>query len=186
MKTRGKEADEQLLVEAAQEDPRRFVELYEANFDRVYAFIAARVRNRAEAEDFTSEVFHKALANLSRFEWRGAPFASWLFRIAANAMADRSARLAREGEVRLPNHPPEQVQPVGLEEAEQRARLYRLVRRLPRDQRRVIVMRFAEQKSIREIAEEMRRTDGSVKQLQIRALENLRTRMASKSGGAHG
>ena len=58
---------ERLLIEAAQRDPRRFAELYEQNFDRVYAFIARRVRNREEAEDLTSEVFHQALANLPRF-----------------------------------------------------------------------------------------------------------------------
>ena len=186
LKTRGREADEQLLVEAAKEDPRRFGELYEANFDRVYAFIAARVRNRAEAEDLTSEVFHKALANISRFEWRGAPFATWLFRIAANAIADRSARAAREREIPPSADPPAPVEPAGLEEAEQRARLFGLVSRLPKDQHRVIVMRFAEEKSIGEIAQDMGRTEGAVKQLQFRALENLRARIASQTGGAHG
>ena len=80
---------EKLLIEAAQQDPRRFAELYEANFERVYAFIVRRVPNRTQAEDLTSEVFHHALANLSRFEWRGVPFAVWLYRIAANAIADR-------------------------------------------------------------------------------------------------
>src|SRR5262245_43243574 len=80
---------EQLLIEAAQKDPRRFGELYETNFERVYAFIVRRVHDRTEAEDLTSEVFQHALANLSRFEWRGVPFAVWLFRIAANSIADQ-------------------------------------------------------------------------------------------------
>ena len=182
----GKEADERPLIEAAQEDPRRFGELYEANFDRVYAFIAARVRNRAEAEDLTSEVFHKALANLSRFEWRGAPFAAWLFRIASNAIADHGSRAAKEREISPPNDPFGSAEPAGVIEAEQRARLFRLVQRLPKDQHRVIVMRFAEEKSIGEIAREMGRTEGAVKQLQFRALENLRARMLSHTGGAHG
>jgi RNA polymerase sigma-70 factor, ECF subfamily len=81
--------DERLLVEAAQRDASRFAELYERNFERVYAFVVRRVRNRAEAEDLTSDVFHRALANLPRFEWRGVPFAAWLYRMAANAIADR-------------------------------------------------------------------------------------------------
>jgi len=55
-------ATERHLVEAAQRDPARFVELYENNFAIVYAYVARRVRDRASAEDFTSEVFHKALA----------------------------------------------------------------------------------------------------------------------------
>ena len=189
MKTRGREADEQLLIEAAQADPRCFADLYEANFDRVYAFVASRVRNRAEAEDLTSEVFHKALVNLPHFEWRGAPFATWLFRIAANAIADHSARSGREHEGPPYNDPgPSRsaLQPAGLEEAESRALLYRFVRRLPREQNRVIVMRFAEEKSIREIAQEMGKTEGAIKQLQFRALERLRARMASQTGDAHG
>src|SRR6266446_6936529 len=87
--------DERQLIEGAQKDPRRFGELYERNFERVYAFVARRVRDRHEAEDVTAEVFHHALANLSKFEWRGVPFAVWLFRIAANTIADRGRRLSK-------------------------------------------------------------------------------------------
>src|SRR2546428_3616838 len=134
-----KEEAERLLIEAAQRDRSRFAELYEDNFERVYAFIARRVRDRDEAEDLTSEVFHQALANLARFEWRGVPFAAWLLRIAANAIIDRAKRTAREHGVPGPDEPPE----TSLEEIEQRAQLFRLVERLPPDQRRVIVMRFA-------------------------------------------
>jgi RNA polymerase sigma-70 factor (ECF subfamily) len=177
------QAEERLLVEAAQKDPARFAELYEINFERVYAFVARRVGDRDAAEDLTSEVFHKALANLRRFEWRGAPFAAWLLRIAANAIADRAQRAGRELAV---DDPPEvgvdATADVGLEGVEHRARLFRLVDRLPADQQRVVVMRFAEEKSIREIAEALGRTEGAVKQLQFRGLENLRAQLAVKSG----
>jgi len=178
-----REAEEQLLIEAAQRDPSRFAGLYEAHFERVYAFVAARVANRDEAQDVTAEVFHKALAGLPRFEWRGVPFAAWLFRIAANALADRAARALRERALSPPDDPPSQA--AGLEDSERRARLFRLVRRLPHDQRRVIEMRFAGEKSIREIARELGRSEGAVKQLQFRALENLRARLAAPAGGAH-
>ncbi len=181
MKAPKKEADERLLIEAAQRDPRRFAELYELYFDRVYAFVARRVRNREEAEDLTSEVFHKALAGLGRFEWRGAPFAAWLLRIASNALADRRQRTALELGNPAPDFPQETGQ-AGLEEAEQRARLFRLVRSLPADQRRVIMKRFVEERNIREIARELRRTEGAVKQLQFRALETLRARMGEVHG----
>src|SRR5205807_6883190 len=90
------QAAERLLVEAAQSDPARFDALYELHFERVYGFIAGRVRDRATAEDLTSEVFYKALANLRSFEWRGVPFVAWLLRIAANAVIDRSQRASRE------------------------------------------------------------------------------------------
>ena len=88
----GLETEERLLVEAAQKDPAKFGDLYEIHFERVYAFIARRVRDRDTVEDLTSEVFQKALASLGSYQVRGAPFAAWLFRIAANAMADQSKR----------------------------------------------------------------------------------------------
>src|SRR6266508_2991050 len=91
-------ANERLLVEAAQRDASRFADLYENNFHIVYAYVARRVRERAVTEDITSEVFHKALQNLPRFKWTGAPFAAWLLRIASNLIADRAKRAARTGE----------------------------------------------------------------------------------------
>ena len=91
--------DERLLIEAAQSDPSRFAELYENNFHRVYAFVARRVNDRDEAQDITAEVFHQALRNLGRFQWRGVPFAAWLMRIAANALTDRWERASRGVEV---------------------------------------------------------------------------------------
>jgi RNA polymerase sigma-70 factor (ECF subfamily) len=171
-------AEERLLVEAAQKDTSRFAELYEINFERVYTFIAWRVGDRDAVEDLTSEVFHRALTNLHRFEWRGAPFASWLFRIAANAIADKAQRGGKELAV---DEPPEKAEDAtvlaDLEGVERRARLFRLVEQLPEDQRRVIAMRFAEEKSIREIAEALGRTEGAVKQLQFRALQGLRAKI---------
>ena len=65
---------------------------------------------------------------------------------------------------------------------EDRAAVYRFVRELPDDQRRVIEMRFAEEKGIREIADAMGRTEGAVKQLQYRAMQSLRERMGARNG----
>jgi RNA polymerase sigma-70 factor (ECF subfamily) len=170
------EQDERLLIEAAQREPRRFGEIYELHFHRVYAYVVKRVGNRAEAEDVTAEVFHQALANLGRFEWRGTPFVAWLYRIAANAVADRRQQAARQQD-----GPEESAAPdAGVE---QRAMLFTLVDALPEDQRRVVYLRFVEQKTIREIAAEMGRTEGAVKQLQFRALTTLRVRMGAKTNG---
>ena len=167
-------------IEAARLDPSRFADLYEAHFHRVYAYIVSRVRERSEAEDLTAEMFHKALANLARFEWRGTPFCAWLYRIAANAIADRGNQPVHEH--KLPDLPdPAGAPEAELEASERRARLFQSVEALPEDQRRVIQLRFAGQKSIREVARELKRTEGAVKQLQFRALENLR-RMVE---GAH-
>ena len=170
--------DERLQVEAARQDPARFAELYENNFERVYAYIAHRVHNREEAQDATADVFHQALASLPRFEWRGLPFVAWLLGIAANVLSDRWQRVAKRQEVVT-----DDLEQVGIEDdIEQRSMLYQLVETLPDDQRRVIVRRFVGQKSLREIATELGRSEGAIKQLQLRALQNLRERIRSNHG----
>ena len=170
------ETDERLLIEAAQRDPLRFAELYENNFERVYAYVAYRVRDRSEAEDLTAEVFQQALAGIQRFEWRGVPFAAWLLGIAARVLADRWERLGKRQEV-----PADELEQAGIDAAiEQRAMLFQLVDSLPEDQRKVIIRRFVDQRSIREIAQELGRSEGAVKQLQFRALQTLRAHMRSK------
>jgi len=176
LKALKREADERLLIEAAQKDPARFAELYELHFERVYAYIARRVQDRAETEDLTAEAFHHALANLKRFEWRGIPFSAWLYRIAANLISDRWQRSGREitDEEQIAAA---QVSPAEIEEVDRRATLFRLVEGLPSEQQRVVVLRFVEQKSIKEVAKAIRKTEGAVKQLQFRALTTLRARM---------
>jgi len=172
--------DERLAIEAAQRDPSRFAELYETNFERVYVYIVRRVGNREEAQDLTAEVFHQALANIGSYEWRGVPFVAWLYRIAANAIADRWHRLSREAPNGEDESPADEI---GVDdEIERRAMLFQLVDSLPPDQRLVIIRRFVDQRSIREIATELRRSEGAVKQLQFRALQTLRTHMRSRHG----
>jgi RNA polymerase sigma-70 factor, ECF subfamily len=165
--------DERELIEAAQADPARFVEVYDRYVDRVYAYVSRRAGSRPIAEDVTSEVFQLALANLPRFEWRGVPFAAWLYRMAANCLADYWRRQGREAQVPEADLP-ERGEHEGLE---RRVSLFQLVDRLPDLQRRVIEMRFVEDKSIRDVAAALDRSEGAVKQLQLRAIENLRKGM---------
>jgi RNA polymerase sigma-70 factor (ECF subfamily) len=177
--------DEGVLVEAAQGDPAKFDELYELHFERVYAFVASRVRDRGTAEDVTSEVFHKALANLTSYVWRGVPFVAWLLRIAANAIVDQTKRAARESPA--PHDPPEISADPGqqaseLRAVEHRAELFRLVGQLPEVQKQVVYERFVEQRSIREIAERLGKTEGAIKQLQLRAVQKLRAQMEGGGG----
>ncbi len=169
--------DDRLLIEAAQADPARFVEVYQRYVDRIYAFVSRRTENRAAAEDITSQVFEQALAAIGRFEWRGLPVSVWLFRIASNALADHWRERARNANEAPPDVPDSRE----LEDIERRIALYQHVEQLPDLQRQVIQMRFVEEKSIREVAAALDRSEGAVKQLQLRALENLR-----KSMGGHG
>jgi RNA polymerase sigma-70 factor (ECF subfamily) len=149
----------------------------------VYAFVGRRVQDRAAVQDLTADVFRKALEGLDRFGWRGVPFAVWLFRIARNAIANHRQRAAREmsGADLETKEAPESASAVSGP-VDDHAAVYRFVRELPDDQRRVIQMRFAEEKGIREIAEAMGRTEGAVKQLQYRAMQTLRERVGARNG----
>lgn len=166
--------DERQLIEAAQRNPASFAKLFELHARRIYAFVAARVRNREEAEDITSEVFHQALKNLKSYEYRGVPFSAWLFRIAPNAITQRGRDAAKESGVPIENEAVTDI------DAERRAILFQLVTTLPEDQQRVIALRYAEQKSLSEIADEMQRSEAAVKQLHYRAIQNLRQHMEGR------
>jgi RNA polymerase sigma-70 factor (ECF subfamily) len=152
-----------------------FAELYEQNFNRIYAFMARRVGSRDHAQDLTAEVFHQALASIGSFRWQGSPFISWLYGIAANVLAAYWQKLGRN-----PAQLEEDWDQGGGEEIERKAILAELVESLMPDQRMVIVRRFIEQRSIREVASELGRSEGAIKQLQLRALENLREKMGRK------
>ncbi len=178
LKAHEHDPEERLLVEAAKRDPSRFAELYHRNFYQIYAYVSRRVSCREDAEDITSEVFQQALAKLATFEWRGTPFAAWLTRIAANAITDRWRRSGKENIIPITDDPVDAGTP-GIED---RAALFQLVNELPNDQRRVVFLRFVEQKSVREISEELKRSEGAIKQLQFRALEKLRTKMEGANG----
>jgi RNA polymerase sigma-70 factor (ECF subfamily) len=174
-----------MLVEAAQDDPSKFDALYEQNFERVYFFIVSRVHDRAAAEDITSEVFHKALATLPTYEWRGTPFSAWLYRVASNAIADHFKRANREqptGEDAFDPPASPAISPEEMEAVERRTQLFRLVEKLPEAQRRVIRERFIEDRSIKEIARRLNKTEGAVKQLQFRAVHALRGQMEGHHG----
>jgi RNA polymerase sigma-70 factor, ECF subfamily len=173
VKVTERDTDERRMVEAAQRDPNCFAELYEAHFDRVYAFVARRVPGREEAEDVTAEIFHQALAGIARFEWQGTPFVAWLLGIASHLIARRWRRVANYPEAFIDDL--ELVAPTA--EVDRQALFAQLLDRLPGDQSHVIRRRFLEQRSIREIAREIGRSEGAVKQLQFRALETLRNQV---------
>jgi len=175
VKTVEREDDDRPLIEASQREPVDFSELYEQNFHRVYAFMSRRIGTRDQAQDLTAEVFHQALASIGSFRWQGAPFISWLYGIAANVLSAHWQKCGRS-----PAQLAEDWDQGGPEEIERGAILAQLVDSLLPDQRTVIIRRFLERRTIREVAEELGRSEGAVKQLQLRALENLRDKMGRK------
>lgn len=87
--------DERRLVEQARVDADAFAELYRLYVDRIHAFAHRRCGDAALAEDITATTFERALRGLPRFRWGSGGVAPWLFRIAANELADQHRRRGR-------------------------------------------------------------------------------------------
>ena len=159
-----------------------FDELYDEFLPRIYGYVFAQLRNRAEAEDVTAEVFLKAHRAWERYEARAQTPSAWLFRIARNAVYDHHRRSAAKeraeadlGRAAAPAEDPAEV-------AERRvlfAGLPAAVRRLPDRQREVVALRHRSDLSFAEIGELMECSEDAAKMLYHRALKALRAEVST-------
>ncbi len=166
------------LVQLAQEgDAEAFGQLYDRYVDGVYRFCYHRVSSTTLAEDLTSETFFRALRGIAQFRWQGRDFGAWLTTIARNLVTDHykssrsrletvSDELPERGDL----HPGPEAEALAVLTQEA---LAVALQRLPAEQRDCVVMRFLQGLSIAETAEVLGRSDGAVKQLQLRAVRNL-------------
>jgi RNA polymerase sigma-70 factor, ECF subfamily len=166
------------LVDLARDgDVDAFGELYDHYNQAIYRYVYYRVASRQIAEDLTSETFFKALRGIGSFHWQGKDFGAWLTTIARNLVLD-NAKLARN-RLESPSAILEtQTAPVAGPEDEVLAGLTNEIlaatlRELPEDQRECLVLRFLQSMSISETAQVMNKTEGAVKQLQLRAVRGL-------------
>lgn len=173
--------EEDLVRRAQRRDPEAFGALYEEHFDRIYRYAVLRVRNEADAEDITQQVFLRALEGIGSYRWRGTPFASWLFRIAHNLVVDYWKKKARERTAAVAPEeideavPAPQADPAALAELKFDMRQLSLAcEKLSDGQREVISLRFAGGLSVAEAAKVMGKSEGAVKVLQHAALVKLR------------
>lgn len=180
--------EESLVRRAQQGEPEAFAELYEVHFDKIYRYIVLKVRNQADAEDLTQQVFLKALESIGSYRWRGMPFSSWLFRIAHNQAVDHF-RKRKKGKTL----PLDEARVVSTADptllAEQRLRVEQLAvayEQLTEAQREVISLRFAGGLSTAEVAKVMSKSEGAVKVLQHNALVRLRRILSSSNEEVNG
>ncbi|OFW59778.1 MAG: hypothetical protein A2133_10525 [Actinobacteria bacterium RBG_16_64_13] len=172
---------EQRLVEAACRGEESAVEaLYRTHFDTIYRYVLLRLRSPSAAEDVTSQVFLGMIRGLGRYHDEGKPFVAWLY-----GMARKQIAFYQRGQSRVPN-------PVDLDAAEElvahsagphataeerevRGALADALGRVPEGQREVIMLRYILSMSLAETAAIVGRTEGAVKQLQLRGLATLKT-----------
>ncbi len=173
--------EESLIRRAKQRDEEALTQLYEANFDKIYRYIALKIGDRTEAEDVTQQVFLKAIESISSFNWKGISFSAWLFRIAHNQIVDYLRRKSKRRTVPIEETVPSKVDdPVHTAELNiEMEALAEAMKRLTRAQQEVICLRFAGDLPIAEVARMMGRSEGAVKALQHSAIISLRKIMAT-------
>ncbi|GIW20915.1 MAG: DNA-directed RNA polymerase sigma-70 factor [Chloroflexota bacterium] len=173
------ETIDQLVAAARAGDADACAALFDHFHERVYRYVASRVRNPADAEDLTQTIFVKVLEALPRYEERGIPFGGWLFRLARNAIIDhiRTSRVAVDLS-EVSDRPADAMGPddvAGLREDIDRVSA--ALAELTDDQREVIALRFFAGLSAREAAVAMGRQEGTIRGLQFRAIAALRRRL---------
>ncbi|MFL5729402.1 MAG: RNA polymerase sigma factor [Cytophagaceae bacterium] len=175
--------EEAELIKASKKDPARFAPLYERYHEPIFRFIYQRMDDKDQAFDLTAQVFLKALSNLHRYEDKGVPFASWLYRIARNEVyqlfKDRKA-------VRTLNIESVQITEMFSEmEAQNTEEHHRLlldtIKDLPDDDLQLIEMRFFESKPFKEIAEILAITENNAKVKLYRILDRMKLMFQQKS-----
>jgi RNA polymerase sigma-70 factor (ECF subfamily) len=166
-----------LLVLAQQGDGEAFGQIYDRYVDSVYRYLYYRVGSHPLAEDLTSETFLRALRRIDSFTWQGRDIGAWFVTIARNLVTDhfKSSRFRLEvttADMLDADRADDGIEETVLDRLENAA-LLDAVRQLKPEQQECIVLRFLQGLSVAETAAVMKRSDGAVKQLQLRAVRAL-------------
>ena len=176
--------EKELVRRAQQGDREAFAVLYEEHFEGIYRYIFVRIRDQAEAEDLTQQVFLAALEALPSYRWRGVPFSSWLFRIAHNRVVDYMRKATKFRSSPTADLAPAESDPAAAVEREMElAQLAELLEELTPLQQEVVSLRFSGGLSTAEVAKVMGKSEGAIKALQHSALVALRKKLEA---GEHG
>ncbi len=169
--------DEFCMIEKAKLNQRDFAPLYKKYHSAIFSYIVKRVDEKETAYDITSIVFMKALTNLQKFEFRGVPFSSWLFRIAKSELYQsfRDAKVRRT--VNIDTVFSAQIMEEFVEEYtdEQRVQLMNALHLLKPNQLQLIEMRYFEKQSFREIGDFLGITENNAKVKTFRTLLKLKS-----------
>lgn len=168
--------DELIIIEAAKLNPERFAPLYNKYYKQIFNYLYQRMEDKDTAFDLTSQVFLKALSNINNYQFKGVPFASWLYRIAHNEMMqlfraqkDKRAINADIGDLRYiceENEEPffEEYIPA----------IKQLILELGSDDLQMVELRFFEKRPFKEIAEILDITEVNAKVRMYRIIEKLK------------
>lgn len=165
------------IQKAQQGDRQAFGKLYDNHLPRIYRFVLLKVGRKQDAEDITHQVFMSAWERIGQYEFQGFPFSSWLYRIASNAVIDHY-RTARHHED-ISTVPEEVLGTIddtsnALDTAATFASVRTALTKLDHDYQSVLIMKFIDERSNKEIAAALGKSEGAVRVIQHRALKQLK------------
>ena len=176
-------SSEFMQIEAAKRDATNFGPIYNKYYKQIFGYIYQRMEDKDVAFDVTSQVFLKALTNLHKYEFKGVPFASWLYRIAHSEVMqvfrDKKSSRTVNADVADIKHLCEEIQESYYEDF--MPVLGRIIKELPNDELQLIEMRFFEKRPFKEIAEIMMMTENNAKVKLYRIFERLKIVLKKKS-----
>jgi RNA polymerase sigma-70 factor (ECF subfamily) len=163
-------------IKYAQKNPRGFEPLYNKYYEQILRYIYQRIDDKDAAYDITSQVFLKAMNNIHKYEYRGVPFASWLYRIAKSELyqsfRDKKARRTVNVDSSKLANVIEEFEEQGGEE--ERKMLIKLIRQLKDDEIQMVEMRFFEKRSFKEIGEILDITENNAKVKSHRIVKKMK------------
>ena len=174
--------EEQALIAAAQKNPARFSALYERYYEPILKFVYQRVTTKDDAFDITQQVFLQAMLSINKYEWRGFPFSSWLYRIAINELNQAFRKNEKQRGINLEEkHLVQLAEEMKIDPANDKEQaLLDALTTLDEDDFQLIEMRFFEQRPFREIADILHVSEANAKMRLYRILEKIKP-MAEKS-----
>lgn len=176
--------EEKLIQDAVKEgDSSAFGKLYDHYQPMIYRFVLIKVSRREEAEDITHQVFFQAWQSIRTYQHRGYPFGSWLYRIARNQVIDhyRSQKDDVSLEAADLEDASHQVSQPDISSKMDMERVMAAIHNLKPEYQDAIILRFVEDLSIRETAHAMEKTEGAIKLIQHRAIEELKKNINESS-----
>lgn len=163
-------------IALAKENPKYFAPLYEKYHEQIFRYVYQRMDDKQSAYDVTSQVFLKAIKNLYKFEYRGVPLASWLYRIAKSEMNQSFRDNKAKRTINIDNLQVATFMEVFEEETNSinKKRLFKALEELSETDLQLIELRYFEDRPYREIGEIISTKENNAKVKTFRALEKLK------------
>jgi len=177
----------EIIQRAKDGDSAAISTIYQTYVGLIFRYIVYRVGAEQDAEDLTAEVFVRMVKDISRYEDKGAPFEAWLYRIAAARVADFHRRNTRRPQAELSDNlmSDRDLPETQFADQQESKSVREAVLQLTQEEQTILVMRFVERKSHKEVAATLRKSVSAVKSAQHRALQRLATLLGSEEKARH-